>query len=239
LVADQVDAGDLAQAAKQRQRPPAQDSHAHPRGTRECLQSPALEEGVEPPGRVEELERVARGRRVEDEQVEAALLVELVKLGDRGQFLRAGHRGRELPIDAVGLDLLRPTGIWGDPLDQLVERPLGVEHHGPQLALDLEFAGVQPGRLDPTRLVLERLEAERVGQPVRRVDRHDRDLGPLGGHAERDRRRRRGLAHPARARAHAHALALEHLGDVHETPSGSPTAVSSASAMSSSSGCPR
>ena len=52
-------------------------------------------------GRVDEVERVAGGRRVEHEQVVAALLVQLVELLHRHVLLRAGHRVRELLVDAV------------------------------------------------------------------------------------------------------------------------------------------
>ncbi len=97
------------------------------------------------PGRLEEVERVARGRRVEHEQVEVALLRELVELGDRGELLRAGDGARELAVDAVALDLLGALGRRGEPLDQLVERPLGVEHHRPQLTLERPRRS-RPGR---------------------------------------------------------------------------------------------
>src|SRR4029078_6139493 len=65
----------------------------------------ALEEAGQAPGRVEEVERVARRRRVEHQQVVGALLVELVQLGDRGELLGAGDRARELLVDPVLEDL--------------------------------------------------------------------------------------------------------------------------------------
>ena len=73
-----------------------------PPGAQEHADRAALEEVRQPARRVEEVERVARRRRVEHEQVPVALLVELVELGDRRELLRAGDRGRELLVDAVG-----------------------------------------------------------------------------------------------------------------------------------------
>ena len=61
--------------------------------------------------------------------------------------------------------------------DQLVEGRLGVEHHRPELAA----ASRRPARSNSAgstgaRLVAELRQAERVGEPLRRVDREHRDL---------------------------------------------------------------
>ena len=61
--------------------------------------------------------------------------------------------------------------------------------------------------VDAARLVAQLVDAQRVGQPPRRVDRDDRDARALGGQAHRQRGRRRRLAHAARARADDDALA--------------------------------
>ena len=81
--------------------PRAEDPPAEAGGAQEDLDRAALEEAGEARGRVEEVERVARRRRVEHEQVEVAARVEVVELGDRGELLRAG--------DGVG-ELLRRSG---------------------------------------------------------------------------------------------------------------------------------
>ena len=135
-VADQIDAGDPPQRRQQRRGAAAEDAHSQPGGTDERLHRPPLEKRGKPPRGLEEVERVARRWGVEDEQVEVALAGEVVELGHRGELLRARDGVGELAIDAVGLDLLGALGGGGDPLDQLVERPLGVEHHRPQLALE-------------------------------------------------------------------------------------------------------
>ena len=196
-IAQQVDARDLLHRLEDQ----AGAAPQQPGGLEEDADRAALEEAREPPGRVEEVQRVARRRRVEDEHVERAGLVELVELRDRGELLRAGHRGRELLVDPVLEHLVARALVRREPLDQLVERPLGVEHHRPQLALGLDR--------DPMRLVAELVEPERRRQPPGRVDRHDGDLQAPLGEPERDRRGGGGLAHASRAGADDHPLALE------------------------------
>ena len=112
-----------------------------PGGGEQHAQRAALEELRQPARRVEEVQRVARGRGVEHDRVEVALAVELVELGDRGELLRSGDRRGQLAVDAVGEHLLGRLGVGGEAHDQLVEGALGVEHHRPQLALRLDAAG--------------------------------------------------------------------------------------------------
>ena len=165
------------------------------------LQRARVDELRQPPRRVEEVERVAGRRRVEHEQVVAALLAQLVELLHRHVLLRAGHRVGQLLVDAVGEHRVAGALVRRVPVDQLVEGALGVEHHRPQLAV---HAGV-----DAALLVAQLGQPERVGQPPRRVDRQHRHLLAARRHAERDRRRRGRLADAAGARADADLLALE------------------------------
>ena len=104
-VLQQVDAGDALEH-REHDAGAAAEISRRSRGPQEDPDRAALEEAREPAGRVEEVERVARRRRVEHEQVVVALLVELVELGDRGELLRAGDRARELLVDAVGEHLV-------------------------------------------------------------------------------------------------------------------------------------
>ena len=67
----------------------------------EDAQRAAFDELGEAPRRVEEVERVAGRRRVEDEQVEAALAVQLEELLHRHVLLRAGQGAGDLLVDAV------------------------------------------------------------------------------------------------------------------------------------------
>ena len=61
-------------------------------------------------GRVEEVERVAGRRRVDDDEVEVAVVVELVELLHRHVFLRAAERAGHVAIEAVVEDALRLVG---------------------------------------------------------------------------------------------------------------------------------
>ena len=177
-VAEQVDAGDPPQRGQQRCRAPAEHPHPEAGRAHERLQRPALEERGQPSGGVEEVERVARRRRVEHQQVELVLLVELVELGDRGELLRAGDSGRELAVDAVGLDLLAPAP---DPARSArsARRTSASGRASSPTARPRSSDRAPASRSGATRRgsLLQLLEAERVRQPLRRVDRHHRDLG--------------------------------------------------------------
>ena len=72
----------------------------------EQLQRAAVEEPGQPVRRVEEVERVARRRRVEHEHVEAPRGVQVVELRDGRELLRAGDRAGELLVDPVAEDLV-------------------------------------------------------------------------------------------------------------------------------------
>ena len=177
-VLEQVDAGDALEQREHDAGAAADDLAAEAGRAQEDADRAALEEAGQAAGRVEEVERVARRRRVEHEQVVAALLVELVELGDRGELLRAGDRARELLVDPVAEDLVARRGVGRELLDHLVEGALGVEHHRPQLALHLDPVGAEALGVDEPRLVAELLHPERVGEPLGGVDRDDRDAQP-------------------------------------------------------------
>ena len=68
-------------------------------------------------------------------------------------------------------------------------------------------------RVDQPRLVAELLQPERVREPLRRVDRDDRDLGALGGGAHRERGGGRRLPDAARAGADDDPAAADEVGD--------------------------
>ncbi len=208
-VLEQVDAGDPLHQREHHPGAAPQHLPAEPGGPEEHPGRAPAEEPLQPLRRVEEVERVARRRRVEHQQVEAALLVELVELRDRGELLRAGHRVGELLVDPVREHLVARARVGREPLDQRVERPLRVEHHRPQLARHLDPVGAEALRVDQPRLVAELLEPERRREPPRGVDRDHRDLQPALGHPHRERGRRRRLAHAARAGADDDPLPLD------------------------------
>ena len=103
-------------------------------GTISMPEDPVVEEACEPARRVEEVERVTRRRRVDDDEVEVAGVVQLVELLHRHVLLRARQRAGDVPVEAVVEDALRLL-LGGRVLrDEVVERRLGVEHQRVQLA---------------------------------------------------------------------------------------------------------
>ena len=200
-VLEQVDAGDAPQQPERDARPAADDPAAEPGGAEEHLDRAALEEAGQPLRRVEEVERVARRRGVEHDQVEVAARVEVVELGDRGELLRPGHRARELLVDPVAEDVVAGPRVGREVLDQLVEGALRVEHERPQLAAHVDAVGAEALRVDQARLVAELLQAERGREPARGIDGHHGDLLARGGGAHRERGGGGRLAHAAGAGA--------------------------------------
>ena len=103
------------------------------------------------------------------------LVVQLVQLLHRHVLLRARQRAGDVAVEAVGEDAL---GLLGSDSACLATRSsnvrLGVEHQGPQLArpvaVDLRLG-----------VFVEPFEAERVGQPLGRVDRDDARAPTLTG----------------------------------------------------------
>jgi hypothetical protein len=73
--------------------------------------------------------------------------------------------------------------------DDLVERPLHVEHHRVERAPGL---GIDPDHR--SRVVVELRQAHRLRESMRRVDRQDADLAAALRGAQREGRRGRGLA---------------------------------------------
>ena len=155
-----------------------------------------LQEAGQPARRVEQVERVAGGRGVDDHDVELLGVDQLVELLHGHVLLRARERAGEILVEPVGQDrlgLLRRAGV---ALHEVVERALGVEHQRVQVA--------GPVALHLRGRVGQRLHAEGVGQPPRRVD-GDHAGAPAGpGRRQREGGRHRRLAHAARPAAHHH-----------------------------------
>jgi hypothetical protein len=112
-------------------------------------------------------------------------------------------------VDPVGEDLVARALVGREPLDQRVERALGVEHHRPQLALHGHAVAREARRLDQDGVVAELAEPERGGEPARRIDGHHGDPQPALGHAQPERRGGRRLADAAGAGAHDDPLVLQ------------------------------
>ena len=153
---------------------------------------------------VEEVQRRPGRRGVDDDEVPpragapvgAHLLVELAELLHRHVLLRAREGARDRLVEGVGEDLLRLLG-GGVGDDDLVERPLHVEHHRVEGAAG---RGVDAG--DGSGRVVELGQPHRLGEPAGRVDGEDDDPAALLGRPQRQGRRGRRLADPAGPAAH-------------------------------------
>ena len=180
----------------------------------EHLHAAALDELREPLGRVEEVEGVAGGRGVEDEEVVAALLVDLEELLHRHVLLGAGQGVGELAVDPVLEDPVaasrHPARACGRARRRWPSRPACIAQSSPRIsepARSKSVGSTQPGR------VLELLQAQRVGQSLGGVDRQHADLLAARGEPGGERGRGGRLAHAARARADADPAALDDVRD--------------------------
>ena len=153
--------------------------------------------------RVEEVERVAARRGVEHEQVVAAL---------------AGSARRASPSPCTPASRPRRSRApgrcgWRGPRRACARRARATRSARRRCAwrrASSPTARRSTGAISTRRSSLpSSAQAERVGEPPRRVDRHHRHLAPARRHPQRDRRRGRRLAHAARAGADADLLALE------------------------------
>ncbi len=159
-------------------------------------------------GRLEEVQGVVRGRRVDHDDVEGPLAVQLEELRDRRHLLRARGGGGELAVDAVGEQLLARVLVGRQLDDELVEGLLHIERHRPQLAARLHVGCVEARGLDARRLA-RRAHAERARHSPRGVDREHEHPLALAREAEAERGRDRRLADAAGAGADAYPLAFQ------------------------------
>ena len=178
-VLKQVDAGDPLQRREQHAPGTAEHLHTQPSRFQEELQRATFDEPRHPLGRVDEVERVAGGRRVEHQQVVARLLVQLVELLHRHVLLRAGHRVGDLLVDAVlrGSGRASPRRARGAPRDR---RRCASRRASSPTARPSSRSRVRAKRSGSTQplLVAQLGQAEGVRQPLGGVDREHRDLRP-------------------------------------------------------------
>ena len=146
-VLEQVHPGHPLEDPEHHSRAPAHHPGGESGRAEEHLERSSLEELRQPVRRVEEVERVLGRRRVEHEQVVAALLVQLVEALHRHVLGRARDRGRELLVDPVGEDLVARRRVGRQAVDDVVEGALYVQHHRPQLALHLDALGGEQRRV--------------------------------------------------------------------------------------------
>jgi hypothetical protein len=120
----------------------------HPEvGARRHHQQPedaVVEQPHEPSWRVEEVECVPGRRRVDDDEVVAPFVVQLVQLLHRHVFLRAAERAADVAVETVLEDALRLFLVRRVARDQPIERALGVEHQRRQPAARGRITGWVP-----------------------------------------------------------------------------------------------
>ena len=194
----------LVRALVKMPKPRRHQPRRSPRGGEQQADEAAVEEAREPLGRVEEVQRRARGRGVDDDQVVAArsdlgVAVDLPELLHRHVLLRPREGARQRLVEGVVEDLpgLLRAGL---ALHHLVEGALHVEHHRVERAAGPSLTGADPRHR--ARGVVELGDAHRLGQPAGRVDGEHHDVPPALGGPQRQGGRDRGLAHAAGAAAH-------------------------------------
>ena len=197
-------------------RQPLQTGHAPRPPGRHGLQKPAQaglsQQGHEAPRRVEEVERVLLGGRVQDDQVVALLLHQIVELLERGQVVAAGEGLRHVlkqPVPEDAIPCLRAGRVAGDELLQAMGC---VEHHGPELTVALTGDGGHTLELHPLRLRPDRLQPQRGGKPACRIDREHEGAPAMQRALQRQRGSERGLAHSAATQRDQDLLAADLLG---------------------------
>ena len=107
-VVDRLRADDTRDRAQERLHRDARDPQVRARRHHQHAEDAVVEEAEQAPGRVEEVERVAGRRRVDDDEVEVAVVVELVQLLHRHVLLRAAERAGDVAVEAVVEDALAP-----------------------------------------------------------------------------------------------------------------------------------
>ena len=167
----------------------------------EPAQQPPAEELGHPARRFEEVDGVAGGWRVDDDQVVAAVRVQVVEPLHRDVVVALHEPGGDVLVQAVVEDPVRGLLVGRVAQHEVVPGRLRVEHRGEQLAARLEPGGAQRLVGDAALDVAERLETERVGEPPRRVDgEHEHPAAELGHRGDAPRRRRSSSCrrHPTR-----------------------------------------
>jgi hypothetical protein len=166
------------------ERPRGERHEARARRRHEPAQQPRGEELRHPPRRVEEVESLARGRRVDDDEVVLALGVDLVEPLHRDVLVPLGEAAADVLVDRVGEDPLCRRLVGRLPPHEGVPGLLGVEHRGEQRASGLDARRDERLSGHPSRGVADPSDAEGVGEAPSRVDGYDEDLrvGAHGGH---------------------------------------------------------
>jgi hypothetical protein len=185
---------------------PRRDLQREPAGDEVRLEEPPeharVQEAHEAVGRLEEIEGMPGGRRVEDHEVEALVGRQLEQLLHRHVLVAARERGRDLLVEAVVEDAAAGGLARGVLVDERIERAPRVERHRPQRA---RRPRRQAREVEPPRSALERGQAEAGREAAGGVDRADEHLAPFERRLQGQGGGGRRLAHAAGAADDEHA----------------------------------
>ena len=179
----------------------------HEVGLQEPAQHAGVEEAQQAVGRLQEVERVARGRRVQDHEVEALVRRQLEQLLHGHVLVAAGQRGRDLLVEAVLQDA-PPRGLVRARSARPARRRCAWCRASWRTA---RLRPPAPPAAGPARAGRSPrcVEAQAGGQPARGVDRADEHAPAAQRALQAQRGGGRGLAHAARAADHQDALARQ------------------------------
>ena len=181
-----------------------------------------VEEARQARWRIEDVERAARRRRVEHDEIPAkatariALEEHVVETLHRDVRVRARERPRERAVHPIRENPRARRGVRSDRIDHAVPARARLEHRRVHRA--------STGDLD-RRLRIRQRDPERVGEPSCGIDRQHEHATPLAGGGERERSREAGLPDAARTDAHDQPTPVRDRGGdrrrcrVHATPS--------------------
>jgi hypothetical protein len=179
---------------------------------REPPQEAAAEELRHPIRRFEEVDGVAGGRGVHDDQVVATAGVDLIEPFHGDVVVALDELAGDVLVERVGQDGLEGGLVGRVQAHQVVPAGLRVQHRGEQPTSGLD-AGVGEGRAGDLALdVAERLEAQGVGQALGGVDgQHQHPTAEVGSGHRRERGRVRRLAHASGATGDHHLVGGQEL----------------------------
>ena len=158
-----------------------------------------IEQSDHPGGRLKKFERMRRGRSIDNLELERARLMEIVKLLEGGERLRARELHGETLVEGVGENSATGCLVGNEALDDGVPGAFYIEHHRGQLEGRREPGVAELLLADARRMAAEAGQSERVAQALRGIDCDNRGLEAGGRTGEAERRRDGGFTDAAGA----------------------------------------
>jgi hypothetical protein len=218
-VLDEAAAGELAHALEHDLGRLRDEVEAHFAGVLEDIDEPAhrraIERFDEPFRGIEEVERVGRRRRIEEDQIVAPLRFHRLKPLHRHVLVGASEGGGHVLIKAIVQNPVACSGTGGVALHELVERVFGVEHRNGELSRDGQPRRRVQAGVDRLRLARESREAQAVRQPFRGVDGQTKHAFALHRGCQSQRRRRRRFSDATASDGENHAARVDERGEGH------------------------